>query len=189
LLLRHDNAENRLLKYGYEVGLIPNTRYQEHIMIEQQIQAVIEQLKNKYILPNDKINTYLKDLEKSLISSRISYHDFLKRPETNFNDLEFIIKDSFDFDDFIKDQIMIAIKYQGYIQKEIKNARKLQVMESRVIPDDLDYDKIANIASEAKDKLKKLRPHTLSQASRISGVNPSDISVLLVYLESRKRHG
>lgn len=189
LLLRHDNSEARLIKYGYQVGLIDEARYQEYLASERLINETIEKLKTLYILPNAEINSYLEKSGKSLISVKLSYHDFLKRPETDFNDLEVITKDKFDFDLFIKEQILIIIKYQGYIQKELKDAKKLQVMETKLIPEDLDYDKIANIASEARDKLKKLRPRTISQASRISGVNPSDISVLLVYLESKKRHG
>lgn len=188
LLLRHDNSEDRLLKYGHDVGLISDERYNEYLHTKTFINDTIKTLQSTYIIPNEKINQYLTEVNKSLISSRLSQHDFLKRPETDFHDLEMISGVKFDFEDYIKDQILIAIKYEGYIQKEIKNARKLQVMESKIIPEDINYDNIPNMASEARDKLKKLKPRTISQASRISGVNPSDISVLLVYLELKKHH-
>lgn len=188
LLLRHDNSEQRLIKYGHNIGLISDERFNDFLESEKLIEQTILALQKAFIVPNSEINTYLEKVNKSLISYRISQYDFLKRPETDFNDLAIMTGSNFNIEDFIKDQILIAIKYEGYIQKEIKNARKLQVMESKLIPEDINYDLIPNIASEAKDKLKKLKPRTISQASRISGVNPSDISVLLVYLETRKRH-
>jgi tRNA uridine 5-carboxymethylaminomethyl modification enzyme len=188
LLLRHDNSEARLLKYGHQIGLVNDERYNKYLSKETIINDTILSFKNKFINPKNNINEYLSNANKSVINTKISYHDFLKRPEIDFNDLVLITSETFDIDDQAKDEILIAIKYEGYIQKEYKNAKKLQVMESKKIPDDIDYDVIVNIAYEAKDKLKKVKPSTISQASRISGVNPSDISVLLVYLESRKKH-
>lgn len=187
LLLRNDNSEERLLEYGYKVGLVSEERYQKFKAKQAFIAKTLEELDSLHITPKQNVNEYLLANEKSVINTRVSYKEFLKRPEVDFEDLEAITGYKVDADDTTKDQMLIAIKYEGYIQKEFKNAEKLQKMESRVIPDDIDYDAIPNIALEAKDKLKKVRPATISQASRISGVNPSDISILLVYLESRKR--
>ena len=112
----------------------------------------------------------------------------LKRPEINLDDIKILFNLSFDLDMFEEEELTIEIKYEGYIKKEYTLAKKMQSMENWKIPKDIDYDKIQNIASEAKDKLKKVMPATISQASRISGVNPADISILLVYLESYKSH-
>ena len=104
-------------------------------------------------------------------------------------DVEYLFAKSYELNKFEEEQLVIEIKYEGYIKKEYQIAKKMESMENWKIPEDINYDDISNIASEAKDKLKKVRPATISQASRISGVNPSDISILLVYLESYKRHG
>ena len=111
----------------------------------------------------------------------------MKRPNLSLKDVEYLSKKEFGLDEFQEDEYVIRIKYEGYIKKEERMAQKMLQMESRIIPDDINYDEIPNIASEAKDKLKKVRPTNISQASRISGVNPSDISILLVYLEGRNR--
>lgn len=189
LLLRNDNSEGRLLKYGHLVGLISNERFNKFKEKEELINQTINDFKLNFINPKNEINEYLQSVDKHVINNKITYHDFLKRPEVDFNDLEYLTKTCYNLTDMIKDEILIAIKYEGYIQKEYKNAHKLEIMESKLIPEDIDYDAIGNIAKEAKDKLKKVKPRTISQATRISGVNPSDISVLLVYLESRKRNG
>ena len=163
LLLRHDNSEQRLLEYGYQVGLISNDRYNKDCEKENN--------KNK------------------LLTGKVSAYDLLKRPEIDFNDIQVLFNIDLDLDETSQEQILISIKYEGYIAKEYKTAKKFQVMETKKIPVDIDYNIIPNIASEARDKLNKVRPETISQASRISGVNPSDISILLVYLESRKNNG
>ena len=197
LLLRHDNSEQRLLKYGYEIGLISEDRYQSFLQKEQNKNEVIKILKDLYYTPKQEINDYLSKNNKSILNEKINGYDFLKRPEIDFNDLETLyqlmypesssIKQAFALlDDDSKEQLLIQIRYEGYILKEYKVAQKMLQMENRKIPDDINYDEIKNIASEARDKLKKVLPQTISQASRISGVNPSDISILLVYLESRK---
>lgn len=189
LLLRHDNATSRLIHYGYQVGLISQARYDAFLVIEDQKQKVLEQLKSIKINPKNAINSYLLDQNKAVINEKINAFDFLKRPDVDFKDLEHITEETYPLSETAKDELLIDIKYAGYIQKEIKNAKKLQQMETMKIPEDINYDAIVNMANEAKDKLKKIRPTTLSQASRISGVNPSDISVLMVYIESRNHRG
>ncbi len=187
LLLRHDNSEQRLLKYGYQVGLISEERYQSFLEKEERKNHVLHQLKEIFLTPKMEVNQYLEEHKLSALNEKISACDFLKRPEVNWEDIEALTSKTFSLTDEEKEELLIAIRYEGYILKEYKVAQKMLQMENRRIPQDIDYDQIQNIASEAKDKLKKVRPETISQASRISGVNPSDISILLVYLESKKQ--
>ena len=188
LLLRHDNSEQRLIEHGHNVGLISEERYQKYLEKENKKQKLIDILKENFITPTKEINDYFISKDYSPITTKVSGYDLLKRPEIDFRDINILFKDiDTSLDDTSLEQILIAIKYEGYIIKEYKQAKKFQVLETKKIPADIDYDSIVNIASEAKDKLKKIRPETISQASRISGVNPSDISILLVYLESRKK--
>lgn len=187
LLLRHDNSEQRLLEYGYQVGLISEERHNNFLKKEQKKKDLTEKLKEIYITPTTEVVCYFNELNYSPITGKVSAYDLLKRPEITFDDIKKLYHIDIDLDENSLDEIMIAIKYEGYIVKEYKQAKKFRVMETKKIPTDIDYDIIPNIASEAKDKLNKVRPETIAQASRISGVNPSDISILLVYLESRKR--
>lgn len=188
LLLRHDNAEERLLHYGFEIGLINKKRYLDHLHQQETIKEAIDQMRTVKINPKPAVNTYLESQAKNPIQVTLTAFDLLKRPEIDFRDVEAITGMSVALNAEEKDRALIAIKYEGYIQKEYKQAKKLELMESKKIPPTIDYDKIVNIAKEAKDKLKKIRPATISQASRISGVNPSDIAILLVYLESRNKN-
>ena len=190
LLLRHDNSEQRLIEHGHNVGLISEERYNNYISKEKAKTDLIDVLKENTITPTPEVNDYFNNKNIALITGRVSAYDLLKRPEIDFEDIKILFKDiNISLDETSLEQILISIKYEGYIIKEYKQAKKFQVLETKKIPQDIDYDIIPNIASEARDKLKKVRPETISQASRISGVNPSDISILLVYLESRKNNG
>ena len=190
LLLRHDNSEQRLINHGHNVGLISEERYSNYLSKEQAKADLVELLKESSITPTLEVNEYFNNKNIALLTGRVSAYDLLKRPEIDFEDIKILFKDiDITLDETSLEQILISIKYEGYIVKEYKQAKKFQVLETKKIPADIDYDVIPNIASEAKDKLKKVKPETISQASRISGVNPSDISILLVYLESRKNNG
>jgi len=186
LLLRHDNAETRLLKYGYEIGLISETRYQRYLAEQETIKKIIGFVEELRINPNKETNAYLQEHNKDLINEKISGFEFLKRPNNDFETLKAVLKIELDYPEKLLEQALIEIKYAGYIEKEYKEAKKMEIMESRKIPEDFDYDEVKNIASEAREKLKKIRPETIAQAARISGVNPSDIAILLVWLESKK---
>lgn len=186
LLLRHDNAEMRLLHYGYEIGLVSEERYQNFLKKRSEIADLIAQTKEIFIRPKPEINQYLTDRNRAVINDKISGFEFLRRPDNDFDDLEAILGKEFSQTRDEKEQALIEIKYSGYIEKEYKEARKMEVMESRRLPETIDYDNIPNLAKEAKEKLKKVKPETISQASRISGVNPSDIAILLVWLETQK---
>jgi len=186
LLLRNDNSEDRLLKYGHEVGLVSDARYNHYLDECEKMDEMVSYLKETYLTPTKEVNDYLINNGKDVVNNKVSAFDLLKRPEIDFNDLERLLNQELVLDKKLKEKIEINTKYDGYIQKAYKQASKMLVMETRKIPEDIDYNLIPNIASEAKDKLNKVRPLTISQASRISGVNPSDISILLVYLENYK---
>ena len=189
LILRHDNSEDRLIKYGHYAGLVSDERYNKYLSKKSKFASILEELKEIKINPKNEVNDYLKEHNKDVINNKLSAYELLKRPEIDMRDIEHLFDVKYDLNKFEEEQLVIEIKYEGYIKKEYQMAKKMQSMETWKIPEDINYDDIANIASEAKDKLKKVKPATVSQASRISGVNPSDISILLVYLERYKRHG
>lgn len=186
LLLRHDNADQRLLPYGYQVGLVKEPRYQKFLQKLSTIKQEKERLATLRITPKSYVNEYLETIDSPILRDGISAEELMKRPEVDYFDIVKMLDlpDALGFE--LGEQLNIEIKYQGYIDKAYKDARKVLKLETMKIPTNIDYYAIHNLASEAKEKLTKIKPLTVSQASRISGVNPSDIAILLVYLESRK---
>lgn len=183
LLLRHDNADLRLREYGYQIGLVNEDQYNRFTFKKETIQNLITIAKTTRISPNEENIKYLASMNSAPIYEGVFIYDLLKRPELGVETLKHFMK--IDVSDDIYEQVDIHIKYQGYIDKAAREAEKLTRFESRHIPKDIDYQSIQNISSEAREKLTKVKPETLGQASRILGVNPSDLSVLMVYLESR----
>ena len=183
LLLRHDNADLRLRKYGYEAGLISEEKYQKLIKKEQDINTLLEELKNTKINNKNITPVILDKMQSTELASGTNLYLFLKRPEINIDILlqENIIENKYNKE--VYNQVEILIKYEGYINKELKEVEKLLKLESKQIPKDIDYDKVSNLASEAKQKLKAVMPETMAQAARISGVNPADLSILAIYLK------
>lgn len=165
LLLRHDNADIRLRTHGYEVGLISDEQYNRLKEKEKNIDLIIEELKNIKIKDEKNITAY----------------DYLKRTEVSINDVKDKLSKA--YDELELEQAEIMIKYEGYIRKTRKEAEKMKKLENKKIPKDIDYDKVPNLASEARIKLKEVRPESFGQALRISGVNPSDVSILSVYMK------
>lgn len=181
LILRSDNADLRLRQIGYEVGLIDEEQKNKLDLKIKTIDECIEYLKNTKIKINGEIQNILKEYNIFIDNTTLTLENLFKRPEIT---LEIINKlANIPFDDAIIEQVFINLKYQGYIKKAYKDAEKLIKLEKKQIPDDIDYNKIKNIASEARQKLNEVRPRTIAQAIRISGVNPSDISILSVYLK------
>lgn len=186
LLLRHDNADLRLREYGHEVGLISDDTYKKFEYKKLQIDALICKLKNNRITPNKEVNEYLSNNNLTRLSTTVTLYDFLKRQGITFDNIKHFI--DIDYDKDILDEVEIMVKYDGYIAKEEKEAEKLKSLENKKIPNDIDYYKVHNLASEAKQKLSEIRPISLGQALRISGVNPSDISILSIYLKKEYHH-
>ena len=180
LILRHDNADLRLRPLAHQVNSITEEQYYNLITKQKDIAALTEFLKNTKLKLNDEVKTIFTENNIPVPNYSMSFYDLLKRPEIN---LEFLSKlTDINYSDAAKEQVEISTKYEGYIAKTYKEVEKMLKLESKEIPADLDYDKVVNLASEARQKLKKVAPKTIAQAMRISGVNPADISILSIYL-------
>ncbi|NPC94887.1 tRNA uridine-5-carboxymethylaminomethyl(34) synthesis enzyme MnmG [Bacillus sp. WMMC1349] len=183
LLLRHDNADLRLTEIGYEVGLISEERYQKFKQKTAAIEAEKKRLYSVIIKPSKENQAYIRSLGGSELKDGIRATDLMKRPEMNYETVTALAPADEKVASDVAEQVEIQIKYEGYIEKSLQQVEKLKKMENKKIPDRIDYDAIKGIATEARQKLKEVRPLSVAQASRISGVNPADISILLVYLE------
>jgi tRNA uridine 5-carboxymethylaminomethyl modification enzyme len=186
LLLRHDNAHLRLAKYGYRVGLIPKWFYEKVLSLERRINEEIERLKKVAVKPSDRINDLLTSLGTSPLKESVSLYHLLKRPQLSYSTLKFLDPNPMD-DPEVVEQVEINVKYEGYIQKMFEEVAVFEKYENYEVPYDLDYDAVPNLSTEAKDKLKKIRPRSIGQAMRIPGINPSDISNLIIYLDKKKQ--
>lgn len=183
LLLRHDNADLRLTEIGHEIGLISDERYTKFVAKKEAIEKEKKRLFSIIIKPTDQVQELIKSLGGSELKDGIRAFDLLKRPEMNYEHIKVLEPAEEALAKEVEEQVEIQIKYEGYIEKSLQQVEKLKRMENKKIPENIDYDAITGIATEARYKLKEVRPLSVAQASRISGVNPADISILLVYLE------
>ncbi|WP_062200902.1 tRNA uridine-5-carboxymethylaminomethyl(34) synthesis enzyme MnmG [Massilibacterium senegalense] len=183
LLLRHDNADLRLTDYGYKVGLISEERYQTFTEKREMIEREKERLQSIILKPTEQLQSLLRSIGSSELKDGIHASDLLKRPEVHYKHIASIIPPEEEVTEDVAEQIEIQIKYHGYIQKQLQQVDKMKRLENKRIPVDIDYFAISGLAMEARQKLDEVRPLSVAQASRVSGVNPADISILLVYLE------
>ena len=186
LLLRHDNADIRLRDYGYQIGLIKEEKYQKFLTKKKQIEEIYKILKETRITPKKETNKKLELMKTTPLKDGISLYELLKRPEITIENIKEFLDLDYSYE--VLEQVEINTRYEGYINKALKDAEKMLNLENKLIPENINYEDIPNIASEAKQKLSEIRPTSLGQASRISGVNPADISILMVYLRKNGKY-
>ena len=188
LLLRQDNADLRLRKKGYQVGLIDEETYQKLLEKEAAIAREIERTEHATIGGTPEVQKLLEEKGSTLLKSGTTIAELIRRPELNYEDLAPIDKERPFLPWDVKEQVEINLKYEGYIKRQMKQVEQFKKLEAKKIPEDLDYEKVGSLRIEARQKLEEYRPVSIVQASRISGVSPADISVLLVYLEQYRRN-
>lgn len=187
LLLRQDNSDLRLTEIGHEVGLISEERYQKFLIKKQQIEKEIERLENTTIKPTEKVNEFLQIHNSSPLTTGAKLAELLRRTELNYNDLKEIDLERFDLPEEVTKEVEIEVKYKGYIKLQEQQVEKFKKLEKKLLPQNIDYATIKGLRLEARQKLNKIKPNSVGQASRISGVSPADISVLLIYLEQQNQ--
>lgn len=186
LVLRQDNADERLTPLGYNIGLISEERYNKYLLKQQQKLQEIKRLKTTVISPTEEVNNILVSRETSEITTGVHLIDLIRRPQLGYQALKTIDKNRPDLDPNIFEQVEIEIKYEGYIQKQLKQVEQMKKLENKLLPKNFDYKSINGLRLEAQEKLNKIKPLNIGQASRISGVSPADISVLLIWLAQNK---
>lgn len=187
LVLRQDNADERLTPLGYKIGLISDERYAKYLKKQELKKEELKRLKNTVISPDDEVNKILVSRETSEITSGVRLIELMKRPQLGYDALKSIDKTRPELDPNIFEQVEIEIKYEGYIQKQLKQVEQMKKLEVKQLPNDFDYNEIEGLRLEAREKLNKIKPLNIGQASRISGVSPADISVLLIWLAQNNR--
>ena len=187
LVLRQDNADERLTPLGHKIGLISDERYAKYLKKQELKKEELKRLKNTVISPDDEVNKILVSRETSEITSGVRLIDLMKRPQLGYDALKSVDKTRPELDPNIFEQVEIEIKYEGYIQKQLKQVEQMKKLEVKQLPKDFDYNEIEGLRLEAREKLNKIKPLNIGQASRISGVSPADISVLLIWLAQNNR--
>ncbi|MCC8105228.1 MAG: tRNA uridine-5-carboxymethylaminomethyl(34) synthesis enzyme MnmG [Clostridiales bacterium] len=183
LLLRQDNADLRLTEKGYEIGLIDEVRYQKLLKKKEQISAEIDRVEHTFVGDREEVQEFLRAHESTELKSSISLGELIRRPELTYDLLSDIDVSRPDLAEDVRDQVNISIKYKGYLERQMKQVEQFKKLEKKRIPDNIDYDQISGLRLEAQQKLTKFRPSSIGQASRIAGVSPADISVLLIHLK------
>ncbi len=187
LILRQDNADQRLSEIGYQIGLLREENYNNFITKLEEFEKGKEYLNQVRINPTNEVKVILAELGSGELQKPVPLIDIFRRPELSYDDLRKLDPDLLDLPEVIKKQLAVEIKYEGYINRQMNQIQAFKRMEDKILPDDLDYLNMPNLRNEAKEKLNKIRPRSLGQASRISGVSPADISVLMIYLDRMER--
>ncbi len=187
LLLRQDNADLRLTPFGYKIGLISEERYERFLQKKGQIEEEVKRLTDTIISPTDAVNAFLEKNNSSKIKTGVRLIELLRRPELSYEALAEIDAGRPDLDFAVIEQASIQVKYEGYIKRQFMQVDQFKKLENKKLPKDIDYNMIKGLRLEARQKLSAVKPDSMGQASRISGVSPSDISVLMIYLEQLKR--
>ena len=187
LLLRQDNADLRLLEIGHNVGLISDERYERFLIKKRQIEKEIERVRNKTIKPTEKVNELLRKYGSSEITTGVKLVDLVKRSELTYAGLAEIDDERPELDIQVQKEVEIELKYEGYIKLQREQVEKFEKLEQKLLPQDINYEDIKGLRLEARQKLNKVKPNSIGQASRISGVSPADITVLMIYLETNNR--
>ncbi|AIF45040.1 tRNA uridine-5-carboxymethylaminomethyl(34) synthesis enzyme MnmG [Virgibacillus sp. SK37] len=183
LLLRHDNADLRLTEVGHKLGIISEERYAKFLEKKRLVEEEKKRLNKIVIKPNEAVNNIITNAGGTPLKEAFKAYDLMKRPELSYELVDQMLPEHVELPIDVQEQVGIQIKYEGYINKAKEQVARMLKMEDKKIPEDIDYDAISGIATEAREKLKKVRPLSVGQASRISGVNPADVSILLVYIE------
>lgn len=183
LLLRQDNADLRLTEKGYKLGLINEQRYSKFINKKEAIEKEIQRVNKVSLPPSKKVNNIIKNAQSTPITTGIKLSELIKRPELSYEDFKEADENRPELNDDVKQQVNIQIKYEGYIKRQLKQVEQFKKLELKFIPDNIDYSKVTGISTEAKQKLESIRPVSIGHASRISGVSPADLNMLLVYLK------
>ncbi|KRN04880.1 tRNA uridine-5-carboxymethylaminomethyl(34) synthesis enzyme MnmG [Holzapfeliella floricola] len=183
LILRHDNADLRLTQKGHDLGLVQEPQFERFTQKKEQIEAVLKQFQTTRLKPTAELQTYLEENNQAKLKDGILASELLKRPGISYGDVEQFMAIDHDIDRYVKEQVEISLKYEGYIKKEQGKIDKLRRLESKKIPKNIDYEAINGLATESRQKLMKIRPESIAQASRISGVNPADVGILSVYIQ------
>ena len=188
LLLRQDNADLRLTEIGHSVGLISDERYARFLDKKEKIEKEIERLKTTNIKPTEKVNEFLEKMGTTPIAGGVKLSELLKRTELTYKTLKEIDENRPELDKLVQNEVEIMVKYEGYIEMQKKQVESFKKMEKKILPEDINYEEIKGLRLEARQKLNKIKPYSVGQASRISGVSPADISVLLIFLEQYNRN-
>ena len=188
LLLRQDNADLRLTEIGHEIGLISDERYEKFLNKKKEIEEEIERLKTTNVKPNETTNEFLRKMGTTEITAGVKLSELLKRTELNYKALAEIDENRPELEKQVQNEVEIMVKYEGYIEMQKKQVESFNKMEKKLLPEDINYEEIKGLRLEARQKLNRIKPYSIGQASRISGVSPADISVLLIFLEQYNRN-
>jgi len=187
LLLRQDNADQRLTPFGHEIGLISDERYAEYLKKQEEVVKEVKRVQNVSVSMKEVTQQFLAEHNSTLLKSGLKMSELLKRPELNYESLAVLDPNRVELPYDIKEQVNIQIKYEGYIKQQMNKVQQFKKLEKRYLPEDINYEEIGGLRIEAKQKLTAIRPLSIGHASRITGVSPADISVLLIYMEQQKR--